>query len=249
MINIGHEALSLIKQNPTLEIGAHLGIVEGFSLRGRPSSITDELRYLGEPICLHRGWPAFIKRYLKGQINLHELEEELDLQLSRMREAVGPIAFANGTQHLHLLPGVLEVVLKLMKKYDIPHLRLPGRSLSVPQSWRRRPHNFALRTLGARATRRAAAYGITGAKYFAGFDVCGRLSPQAICKILEQMPAGTMELMSHPGLDCPYLRENLPWGYSDFSWAGELAALTHPDVAAMVAKRQIKLIQFKDLPH
>ena len=242
-------ALELRRQNPGLEIGAHLGIVEGYSLRGRKSTLTDDLSYFGGGICLHRGWPQFIAKYLKGQIDLGEIEEELDLQLSRMRSEIGPIAFANGTQHLHLLPGVLDIVLKLMNKYEIKWLRLPALSRTVPGSMRRIPYNWALRALGYRARRRAGLKGIGGAKYFAGFDVCGRLDAAAVCKILEGMPVGTMELMSHPGLDCPYLRENLPWGYRTFAWAGELAALISPAVAEVVARRQINLIQFKDLTH
>ena len=53
--------------------------------------------------------------------------------------------------------------------------------------------------------------------------------------------------MSHPGYDCPYLREHLPWGYSDFAWPGELAALTDPSVRTLIEQRGIRLIQFKDL--
>lgn len=240
-------ALELRRQCPDLEIGAHLGIVEGLSLRAKKSTLTDELDYLGRGPCLHRGWPEFIKLHMRGRIDLGELEEELDLQLGRMRDAIGPIAFANGTQHLHLLPGVLEVVLRLMHKYEIPYLRLPDRSRRVSGSDRRLPQNLAMRALGMRARRRARKLNITGPKYFAGFDVCGRLDAAAVCKILDDMPVGTMELMSHPGLDDPFLRSQLPWGYQDFNWAGELAAMTDPEVKATVERRGIHLIHFKDL--
>ncbi len=245
-VSTGH-ALKLRQECPDLEIGAHLGIVEGYSLRAKKSSLTDDLSYLGDGYCLHRGWPEFIKLYLRGRIELGELEEELDLQLGRMRDAIGPIAFANGTQHLHLLPGVLEIVLKLMTKYQIPWLRLPDRSRRVPGSDRRRPQNLAMRALGLRARRRARLVNISGPKYFAGFDVCGRLDAAAVCKILDDMPVGTMELMTHPGLDDPFLRRHLPWGYQDFDWAGELAALVDPEVKATIERRGIKLIHFKDL--
>ena len=240
-------AIDLAKRHPQLEIGIHLGIVEGYSLRAKPSSITDQLRYFGDAVCLHRGWPAFIKRYLQGRIDLEELEDELDLQLSRMRDALGKIAFANGTQHLHLLPGVLGIVLKLMKKYEISWLRLPDRSLMAPGSTRRQAANMAMRLLGRRARQLAGKYSIGGARYFTGFDVCGHLTPDLICRMIEEMPEGTMELMTHPGYDCPYLREHLPWGYRDFDWSGELKALLSPDVANMITRNKVDLIQFKDL--
>lgn len=104
-----------------------------------------------------------------------------------------------------------------------------------------------MRALGVRARRQARHLNIGGPKYFAGFDVCGRLDAAAVCKILDDMPVGTMELMTHPGLDDPFLRRHLPWGYQDFDWAGELAALVDPEVKATIARRGIQLIHFKDL--
>ena len=244
------EALRLIPQYPKLEVGIHLGIVEGYALGGRANSLTDELRYFDpERLCLHRAWPRFLLRYLTGRIRLSELEAELDLQLSRMREALGKIPFANGTQHLHLLPGVTEIVLRLLRKHHVPSLRLPARSRCVPGSWRRRHYNMALSLLGHRASQQAQTAGISTAKYFAGFDVCGRLGTVTLAKLLQAMPNGTMELMTHPGLDCPYLREHLAEGYKDFGWAGELAALVAPGTAATIKLQGIELIQFKDLPN
>ena len=243
------EALRLIPKYPKLEVGIHLGIVEGLALGGQVNSLTDTLRYFGsERICLHRAWPRFLLRYLSGRIELGELECELDLQLQRMRDAVGKIPFANGTQHLHLLPGITEVVVRLLRKHQVPSLRLPPRSQTIPGSWRRRHYNLALRLLGYRAARKARAAGLSTTDYFAGFDICGRLDTAALCKLLESMPKGTMELMTHPGHDCPYLRQHLGEGYRDFGWAGELAALVDPKAAQAVKQQGITLIQFKDLP-
>jgi predicted glycoside hydrolase/deacetylase ChbG (UPF0249 family) len=241
------DALHLARRMPDLEVGIHLGLVEGRSLRGRPGTTTDELRYFGGDLCLHRDWPAFVRRFVTGRIDLAEVEEELDLQLQRFVSELGPIPFANGTQHLHLLPGVLEVVVKLARRYQIPYLRLPRRSMTLPGLGRRRAVNMALMTLGGRAARRAEAAGIGYPRHFAGFDICGHLDAPALGRLLGDLPPGTTELMCHPGLDCPYLRDNLPWAYSDFHWPSELAALTDPGVREVVKRRAIELIHFKDL--
>ena len=64
----------------------------------------------------------------------------------------------------------------------------------------------------------------------------------SLIRFLENLPAGTTELMCHPG-------------YADagnaFSTAGrelELAALTADDVSTAVKKNNITLISFNDLP-
>ena len=240
-------ALALRRRLPDLEVGIHLSLVEGLSLRARPGTTTDPESYMDGRLCLHRAWPQFVKRYARGGIDLGELEEELDLQLARFRDALGDIPFANGTQHLHLLPRVLEMVLRLLKKHDVPSLRLPRRSLRTPGFGRRRLVNGALEALGRRAAPRAAAAGLRFTEHFAGFDVCGQLDPAALIRLLGAIPAGTTELMSHPGYDCVALRTALPASYGTFAWASELRALRDPGVRAAVTANHIDLIQFRDL--
>lgn len=243
------EALRLCRAHPHLEIGVHLGIVEGYALSGRRSSLTDPLSYFGDGRpCLHRGWPWFLRRYCRGAIDLAELEAELDLQITRLRDSVGALAFANGTQHLHLLPSVLSVVLKLLAKHGIPALRLPVRSLRTP-GWRRRGLvNSALAALGRRAAPATVAAGVRHTQAFAGFDACGQLDHASLAAILGALPPTTVELMTHPGEDCAWLREQLPWAYGTFGWSGELAALCGDGAKAQIRARGIELIQFKDLP-
>ena len=70
-----------------------------------------------------------VKRYASGKVSLIELRLELDLQIQRFLEHFPRIPFLNGTQHLHLLPGVQGVVLDLMTRYRIPAVRIPHRIL------------------------------------------------------------------------------------------------------------------------
>jgi predicted glycoside hydrolase/deacetylase ChbG (UPF0249 family) len=56
---------------------------------------------------------------------MEELAEELKLQVQRFLSFFPDIPFANGTQHLHLLPGVRNLIIDLAKKYGIRALRVP----------------------------------------------------------------------------------------------------------------------------
>ena len=245
------QALALADQHPSLEIGIHLGIVEGYSLLGRKSSLSDRLSYFPGQSCLHRHWKHFVPRYLLGRIKGHELEEELRLQIERFLKYRGPIPFANGTQHMHLLPGIQELVLRLAREYKIGALRSP----SEVQEDSRWPFSYLLARLGQRLRRLSkTAGGPLIPDRFVGFASSGRFSTQRLEDLLtllkvQARPNETVEIMCHPGFDCPELREKLPWGYKSFAWDSERQALLASSVRSLIDTHAFELIQFKDLAH
>jgi predicted glycoside hydrolase/deacetylase ChbG (UPF0249 family) len=239
-------AYALSRKYPNLEIGIHLGFVEGFALSTQGNSLTDKLRYLGDRPCLIRHWTNFLSRFLVGRIDLGEIESELEAQIQKFLDYFPSIPFANGTQHLHILPGVRDIVSRLARKYDIGAIRLHHGSRVFSGFNMRHAYNAVLKALVRNA--RKAFTGIRTTDHFVGFDVCGRLSPDAVLNILDRIGVGTTELMTHPGEDSAFLREKLPWGYSDFDWSGELKALTDDRVRERVRERGIRLIRFADLP-
>jgi predicted glycoside hydrolase/deacetylase ChbG (UPF0249 family) len=231
------QAIQIARQTPSLEVGLHLSLVEGFSLAGVESSVTDTLRYLDGPkLCLHRHWKFFMRRYLTGRIKLADLEKEFRLQIEGFRSAMGEVPFLNGTQHLHTLPGIQELVLSLMQEYKIPAIRCPHRMIATTSKLGRAPMSLVLKALGRRMRRRCDQASIKYPTAFAGFDSSGSMSAEKILGVLKKIQTGTLEIMVHPGFDSPHLRASLPWGYATFDWQGELAAVTDARVRAAVAQ-------------
>ena len=240
-------AVELARSTPDLEVGLHWSLVEGHCLLERECSLTDCLRYLGEPICLHRHWKKFVLRHLTGRIRMDELAEELELQAERFLTFFPSIPFANGTQHMHLLPGISELVASLSRKYSIGALRVPQRIIRTPGHNARAIVTRLMSWLGRRSVRALQGSAIQCTDAFAGFDMSGVVTADRVLGLLEALPEGVSELMVHPGLDCPALREGLPWGYHDFDWAGERAALMDPRVRKKIDTLVIRLIRFCDL--
>ena len=238
-------AVALARSHPKLEVGLHLSIVEGISLRGKPGTTTDRRRYFGDALCLHRHWRPFLWRYITRRIDLGELEEELELQIERFVAHFGRVPFANATQHLHLLPGVQDLVVRLAQKHRIGALRIPARSLAASRA--RRLYRLLLTGLARRAQHKLVGSNIRTVEHFGGFDVCGRMTEAQLRDLLTRLPAGTTEIMTHPGHDCPQLRDALPWAYRDFAWAQELQALTSAAIRTQLTRAGIELIRFGDL--
>lgn len=226
-------AVELLRGKPGLAVGAHLTLVEGAPL-SRPSDVASLVT--AEGVFLP-GFSAFVRRYAAGRVRLAHVEIELRRQIEALLGEGLELVHLNGHQHLHALPGILEVVLRLAGEYRIVYVRAPvdrrprgvraGRSLALR----------ALACLGNRARRRAGALGVATNDATVGIAGAGHLG---VAEILELFPLvdGVTELVCHPGLGGGSLAAEFAWGYE---WERETAALCDPAVRAGVAASGITL--------
>ncbi|MBN2612093.1 MAG: ChbG/HpnK family deacetylase [Bacteroidales bacterium] len=243
-----NEGIKLAKENPGLETGIHLSIVEGISLRGVHSTTTDNISYFDNKICLTRDWKHLLKKYFTGRLNFTELEEELDLQFCAFLEHFSTIPFVNGTQHMHLMPAVWKIVLKLAKKYDVKAVRLPG--LGMPSRlWmnKRLPFLIPFQALGEMHKKDCRKTGIKYPGDVLGLQFSGHTDESKLIFLLENIHSETVEIVMHPGYESMKLRKDLPWAYGVFDWDSERRALQSEKVKNLIKEMNIELINFSKL--
>lgn len=97
------DAVTRLRDVPSLEVGVHLTLVEERSL------------VTGEP--MPRNWMRFLIAR-RGDV-----EGELRLQIEKVIAAGVRITHLNSHQHLHMLPSVFRLVTKLAEEYRIPYVR------------------------------------------------------------------------------------------------------------------------------
>lgn len=220
-------ALNLLPRLHNIEIGLHLGIVEGYSLTRR-ASILDAHRYFPEAPCLYQNWKKFSKDYVKGRIHLRELAEEFDAQMTFFRKNVGPIHFLNGTQHLHMLPGIFQIVLDLCQKHHVPKIRLS--SVSVSELWfskKKLLGSMMMNVCQMTSDTALKKRGIQSIGKTYGVTCSGDTSKEFMDFVVKESQKKHIELVIHPGKDSPDLRNNLPENYANFNWEKELASLEY----------------------
>ena len=242
------EGISIAKNNPGLEVGIHLSIVEGYSLRNIQSTITEEIAYFEDGICLKRNWNEFIPFYLKGKINFIELEEEFELQISKFKSNFSTIPFLNSTQHLHLLPGIWKIVLKLCKKHNINYVRLP--KLTFPDLLWFNKRVFLIlpfTALGSYCRSSLKKTDIKSSGNVIGMQFSGKINTDKLKFILSHLQKGNSEIILHPGYRSQYLIDQLPSSYSDFNWEAELKAATSHEIRDYIDKNNISLMRFSDI--
>jgi predicted glycoside hydrolase/deacetylase ChbG (UPF0249 family) len=201
------DAVERLRDVPSLECGVHLTLVEERALTS---------------LRMPKKYTTFVPLYLARAISIDAIERELRAQLEKVLAAGLRVTHLNGHQHLHLLPRIFEVTMKLAREHAIPYVRIVD---DRGGSARRLPMTI-LSTLG----RRARTQGMTN-HHTIGVASAGHL--RDVVPLLEHVD-GITELVTHPGVDVT----GYGWGYD---WDAETRALCDPRLRDELAKRGITL--------
>jgi chitin disaccharide deacetylase len=233
-------AVDLLRDRPRLDVGVHLTLVGE-----RPLSPPQKVRSLvdGSGAFL-RGFRVFTTRYLLGELVAAEIEEELRRQIERLLDAGLTIVHANSHQHLHVLPRIFEIVLRLAEEYGMRFVRIPHDPAAIRQPSPRALQIGILNVIGRGARRRLEENGsIRTADRTVGILDAGRLTADRLIWILQDVE-GTTELVCHPGIDDNALTAEYDWGYG---WDRETAVLCDTRVKEAMRERGIELTPFSHL--
>ena len=234
------EAVALARQNPELDVGLHLTLVEERAVLGReilPTLVDETGRFphtSGE----------FFRRTVLGGISWDEVEREIAAQIARFQKTGLRLSHLDSHQHLHMFPPVFQIVRRLTRRIDNVWIR------NSAGPWRKSPGILMgrwVKQLGLNLTC-LSARGLHGPPLpqmpdgMFGFDVSGCLTRSALEQILRKIPDGLYELICHPGEgDKETCRQYRHWGYR---WDEELEALTASETRRLLQEQKIALTSF-----
>jgi hopanoid biosynthesis associated protein HpnK len=228
-------AVDLLRDRPGLDVGVHLTLV-GENPLSPPERVPS---LVGRGGSFLKNFKAFTRRYLLGGIAAAEVEEELRRQIERLQATGLPVVHANGHQHLHVLPKVFEIVLRLAEEHRIPFVRIPREPAARGLSPRSLQIGI-LNGIARKARRRLEGSRIRSTDRTVGVVEAGGLTVEKLARILKDVE-GLTELVCHPGLGDETLAAAYDWGYG---WDRETAALCDPRVKEMMRERGIELMGF-----
>jgi hopanoid biosynthesis associated protein HpnK len=239
------EAVSLARENPGLQVGLHLTLLQGRAVlppEELPGLVDREGNFPVDPVLT--GMRYFFRRSLRS-----ELQREIGAQILRFRETGLPLSHIDGHLNIHMHPTVFSILAELMPKYGISSFRLTRENLAQDPAtdgtrrFGRRLDAFIFARLAENCRPVLEKLGIFHTDEVKGLLNSGRMTEAYLLKVLDGLKPGSTEIYFHPGcLPDPELAAWMP----DYRHEEELAALTSPKVREKIIELGIHLGTYRE---
>jgi chitin disaccharide deacetylase len=212
------DAVRLAREVPSLDVGVHLVLIQGHSLRtGLPFPVAPS---------------QVATAVMTGRLDVYE---ELRAQIERVLSAGIRPTHLDSHKHTHIVPKVFRTVVRLAEEFSIPFVRLPL-DATVPYG------RFPCAVVSPFFRRIARRHGVALTDHFLGFTLTGSLDEARFKTALRNLCPGTTEFMCHPGFLGEELR-SAPTRLKE-SRVRELEALTAPGLRALMDEAGVRLVTF-----
>jgi chitin disaccharide deacetylase len=238
------------RSTPGLGVGVHLNLSDGAPV-APPELLTSLVNSFGE---FEGGPESLLLRIATRDVTLGEVEQEWDAQIEKVREAGIEPTHVDGHKHVHMLPGLFEIALRVAKRHGIGAIRVAHETSSLRAALsagdeihtsvvlKQGVQARGLKLLARDAGEMAQHSGIAVTDYFCGIAQTGELTKEGVARLLRALPEGTTELMCHPGYVDHDLQSTATRLQS--SRQMELEILTDVDIRKLVASESIRLIDY-----
>lgn len=227
------DAVRLARENPALDVGAHLVLVGG-----RPLASS------------HAGWPSSVPQMLAAIATRRiRIYDELAAQVRRILDGGIRLTHLDTHKHTHLAPPVLNAVARVAEEFGIRWVRrpfdLPITAARGGAPWPKRATSGGLTFVRRRFERVLAERHCRTTDHFAGFQITGRFRTRELVALIQALPEGSTELMCHPGRLTGELRAART--RLKESREQELAALIAPETRRAIEETGIELVNYRTL--
>jgi predicted glycoside hydrolase/deacetylase ChbG (UPF0249 family) len=243
MATAPHTAAAANAAVPSLGIGCHVVLVDG-----HPALPHAKIPALARPDGLLRPTlGGFVRDLLRGRIPESEIELEATAQIRHLQSLGIQVTHLDTHKHTHMFPHVLRPLLRAANVCGIPAIRNP---FEPDWALKATPNAPPLRRLQVRLLRTrqleflklVKAAGLTTTDGSIGVLATGTLNAETLRSLLAAIPAGTWELVCHPG----YVDDDLNRAHTRLreSRAVEHAALIETVPRFLAEHHEIKAIHF-----
>ena len=238
------EAVSLAKETPQLSVGCHVLLVDGTPVLNDheiPTLLENSTHSFRVKLS------SFARAAVTGKIDEQQMEAEITAQVRRLQSAGIEISHLDSHKHTHMFPAALRAMLRAAEKCGVHAIRNPFEPLVFAKfgTWKR---SFQLRLLSRfrsnfrKALDRACMKTPDGC---IGVAVTGGLTEQSFVQLIDGLPEGTWEFVSHPGYNDREL-DQVRTRLRD-SRDKEREILTSPGAKDALDRAGIQLISYREL--
>jgi hopanoid biosynthesis associated protein HpnK len=192
------EAVSLAAGAPGLSVGCHVLLVDG-----SPISPANQVASL-----LQKSTPRFRDSLAQfallaaaGRLDGSQIEAEIAAQIQKLQSAGIQVSHLDSHKHTHMFPIVFKAMIRGAKKCGVRALRNPFEPLIFAKNrhWKRSFQLGLLRSYRASFRKALDESGLVTPDGCIGIVATGGLTSEIFRTLIESLPEGTWEFVSHPG--------------------------------------------------
>lgn len=195
------EAIAIARATPALGVGCHLVFLDGEPVL--PAHLIPSLvdRKTGR---FYPTLSAFLPRLLAGRIRAAEIHAEAAAQIALLQAQGLTLTHVDTHKHVHIFSAALAPVLQAAQACGIHAIRNPFepawsvRATAAAPRLRRAQVNL-LRRLQPSWIKSVRAAELATTSGALGVVATGSLDAKTVASLLRDLPAGTWELVTHPG--------------------------------------------------
>jgi chitin disaccharide deacetylase len=251
------EAVDLASRAPQLSVGCHVLLVDASPVldvqqvsslafvNSRPNSGPNFSHNSGTPK-FRDSLVSFACLAVARRLNEDEIEAEITAQIRKLQAAAIQVSHLDSHKHTHMFPVVFRPMLRAAKKCGIRAVRNPFEPLFLAgtRNWKRRIQLGILRSFQESFREALGGAGMMTPNGCVGIVATGSLTLQTFRQLIENLPDGTWEFVTHPGyndVELKNIKTRLRRSRED-----ELAILTSTEVKELLKREQIELISYTE---
>ncbi|HKW18284.1 MAG TPA: ChbG/HpnK family deacetylase [Terriglobales bacterium] len=239
------DAVALARQTPSLSVGCHVLLVDASPML--------ELSQVSSLAFQNNGTPKFRDSVVSfaclavaRRLSEEQIETEITAQIRKLQSAGIQVSHLDSHKHTHMFPVVFRPMLRAAKNCGIPAVRNPFEPLlfASARDWKRRFQLGMLRSFRAGFGQALTKAGMITPDGCIGIIATGGLNLRTFRALIESLPEGTWEFVSHPGYndaDLASVKTRLR-----ASRESELQLLMSPQAKELLTREQVELISYRD---
>ena len=239
------EAVAMAYRTPQLSVGCHILLVDA-------SPVLD-LQQVSSLATANSGTPKFSDSLanfaglaIAGRLNEDQIEAEIMAQIRKLQATGIQVSHLDSHKHTHMFPAVFRPMLRAAKTCGVLAVRNPFEPLlfAGTKNWKRRFQLGILRSFRTSFRKALKESGMMTPDGCVGIIATGGLTPQNFRLLIENLPDGTWEFVTHPGYTDAELDSVKTRLRS--SRQNELSILTSPQIRELLRREQIQLISYRE---
>lgn len=236
------DAINIMKSEKELGVGIHLTLVDDTPL----SPIKTIPTLVREDGNFYPNYVSFLKAYLTGKISREDIKTELAAQFEKISRTGLKFTHIDSHQHLHHVPGILQIALELAKKSKIFKMRIShtplfsGDSTDIKQFIGR----LGLFSLATYAKIIGKQNGFIYPNNFTGIVAGGAVNEEFLTNEIYDLNSGVTEVMMHPAEDNETISKVSNWNH-DF--IAEFKAASSKRLVNFLRENNIGIVNYTSL--